>query len=276
MLKTLEEPPAGSVLILIGTSPYKQLPTIRSPLSARPFRTPADRRRAADSVRPSAGGQRDDRAGAAELSAGSVERAMRMMDAGEVEWRGQWLNQLATLDPGQNDFAKAILARTEGAGAGRCGPPRCAAAGLRGRARLLPRRAASPQRRRRGLGRSVARRNRPGHSRRNHRPVAHCALHRATERRLPGDRRERQLPAADRLLARRPLAAEPRPMGRPGLRLTPRPVKLALKPPRKACYDERQPRRPDGRRRVFAPASRLAIERPDWAGPRSNRSRVQR
>ncbi len=30
LLKTLEEPPPRSVLILIGTSPAKQLPTIRS------------------------------------------------------------------------------------------------------------------------------------------------------------------------------------------------------------------------------------------------------
>ncbi len=47
LLKTLEEPPRGAVMILIGTSPAKQLPTIRSrcqsvrflPLSARDLAT---------------------------------------------------------------------------------------------------------------------------------------------------------------------------------------------------------------------------------------------
>ena len=42
LLKTLEEPPPQSVLILIGTSPAKQLPTIRSRcqlIRFRPLRT---------------------------------------------------------------------------------------------------------------------------------------------------------------------------------------------------------------------------------------------
>ena len=47
LLKTLEEPPRGALMILIGTSPAKQLPTIRSrcqsvrfsPLSTRDLAT---------------------------------------------------------------------------------------------------------------------------------------------------------------------------------------------------------------------------------------------
>lgn len=38
LLKTLEEPPARSILILIGTSPQRQLPTIRSRCQIVPFR----------------------------------------------------------------------------------------------------------------------------------------------------------------------------------------------------------------------------------------------
>lgn len=41
LLKTLEEPPPGSVLILIGTSPERQLPTIRSRCQVVRFRPPA-------------------------------------------------------------------------------------------------------------------------------------------------------------------------------------------------------------------------------------------
>ncbi|QDS93590.1 DNA polymerase III subunit tau [Roseimaritima multifibrata] len=40
MLKTLEEPPAAAVLILIGTSPQRQLPTIRSRCRTIRFATP--------------------------------------------------------------------------------------------------------------------------------------------------------------------------------------------------------------------------------------------
>ena len=37
LLKTLEEPPPGSVLILVGTTADKQLPTIRSRLADHSF-----------------------------------------------------------------------------------------------------------------------------------------------------------------------------------------------------------------------------------------------
>jgi DNA polymerase-3 subunit delta' len=95
LLKTLEEPPPRSLLILIGTSPARQLPTIRSRTQIVRFRPlePAivaqillDNGWAAD---------REQAARLAALSQGSVERAMQLADPALWEFREQLLGDLA-------------------------------------------------------------------------------------------------------------------------------------------------------------------------------------
>ena len=96
LLKTLEEPPPRSVLILIGTSPARQLPTIRSRCQLVRFR-PLDIPSVASlllaqGVAPDA--QQAQRL--AELSEGSLQRAKEMSDAGLWAFRTRLYESLAS------------------------------------------------------------------------------------------------------------------------------------------------------------------------------------
>jgi DNA polymerase-3 subunit delta' len=87
LLKTLEEPPPRSVLILIGTSPAKQLPTIRSRCQLVRFQ-PLTARLVGDilrSERITEQGEEADRLAA--HSAGSVQRATELADPDVWEFR---------------------------------------------------------------------------------------------------------------------------------------------------------------------------------------------
>jgi DNA polymerase III subunit delta' len=80
LLKTLEEPPPRSVLILIGTSPAKQLPTIRSRCQLIRFRPlpleiVAELLRSKQLVADAAEARR-----LAQYSEGSIQRAMELAD----------------------------------------------------------------------------------------------------------------------------------------------------------------------------------------------------
>lgn len=116
LLKTLEEPPPRSILILIGTSAHKQLPTIRSrcqlvsflPLTVAEIESILMHKHLADS--------REQARRMAILSGGSVERAVLMKDDEIVQFRADWLEQLASLDPGRRQFAKNIAAAVDSAG----------------------------------------------------------------------------------------------------------------------------------------------------------------
>jgi DNA polymerase-3 subunit delta' len=95
LLKTLEEPPPQSVLILIGASPAKQLPTIRSRCQLIRFQ-PLD----ADAVAQllSAQGIVADAAEArrlAQLSEGSIQRAVELADAELWQFRDVLNERLA-------------------------------------------------------------------------------------------------------------------------------------------------------------------------------------
>jgi DNA polymerase-3 subunit delta' len=101
LLKTLEEPPPHSVLILIGTSPAKQLPTIRSRCQLIRFKPLAtelvaqllcrleliDDPRLAERL--------------ASYSSGSLQRALEMADSDVWEFRDRLYRELAAgeLDP---------------------------------------------------------------------------------------------------------------------------------------------------------------------------------
>lgn len=94
LLKTLEEPPPHSLLILLGTSPTRQLPTIRSRAQIVRFRPlPPD---AVKQILLEQGIADDERASTlARLSEGSVEKACQLMDAELWSFRERFLAELA-------------------------------------------------------------------------------------------------------------------------------------------------------------------------------------
>ncbi len=94
LLKTLEEPPPGALLILIGTSPSRQLPTIRSRSQVVRF-APLDQDTVARVLLETGlGTDREQATRAAELSDGSIERALQMTDPALGDFRRQLLNEL--------------------------------------------------------------------------------------------------------------------------------------------------------------------------------------
>jgi DNA polymerase-3 subunit delta' len=95
LLKTLEEPPPRSILILIGTSPAKQLPTIRSRCQLIRFR-PLDPDVVADLL--VAQGLVQDRGQARRLAAhagGSLRRAVELADPELWQFRAR-LHEMLT------------------------------------------------------------------------------------------------------------------------------------------------------------------------------------
>ena len=122
LLKTLEEPPAGSVLILIGTSPARQLPTIRSRCQVVRF-SPLEPAAVAQLLLEQ--GQVTDRQLAEQLaqaSEGSLQRAGELNDPQLWKFR-QWLyEQLAQRLGAFADAVKAVAGFVDEAG--RDAPPR--------------------------------------------------------------------------------------------------------------------------------------------------------
>ena len=109
LLKTLEEPPPNSLLILIGTSQHRQLSTIVSrsqvvrfnPLSNQQVLSVLQRTNLLESEGVPA-------EKLAQCSGGSVATAVRLSDPETLEFRRSFFSQLATGDPGQDDFAAAV------------------------------------------------------------------------------------------------------------------------------------------------------------------------
>jgi DNA polymerase-3 subunit delta' len=122
LLKTLEEPPPRSVMILIGTSPDRQLPTIRSRAQLIRFK-PLDAAVIArllvsqDIV--------SDEAEAARIAAqcgGSLTQAVEMADPALMRFRDELVAQLADGAFDNVGFAKLLIALVEEAG--KEAPPR--------------------------------------------------------------------------------------------------------------------------------------------------------
>ncbi|MES1212945.1 MAG: DNA polymerase III subunit, partial [Singulisphaera sp.] len=116
LLKTLEEPPARSVLILIGTSLDRQLPTIRSRAQVVRFRPLPQNVVAAQLL---ARGVVNDTATAQRLagySGGSITQAAELADPELWQFRDILFAQLA--DPGFDSvaFAKTLTAFVDAAG----------------------------------------------------------------------------------------------------------------------------------------------------------------
>lgn len=129
LLKTLEEPPPHLLLVLIGTSPARQLPTILSRSQTVRFR-PLDAETVAR-ILVQTGVATDARQAAelAEHSEGSVERARELADPQLWQFREQMFRELASLQPDSVRLARSIQTFVDEAGG--------QAAARRGRLRTL-------------------------------------------------------------------------------------------------------------------------------------------
>jgi DNA polymerase-3 subunit delta' len=114
LLKTLEEPPPRSLLILIGTSPSRQLPTIRSRAQVVRF-SPLDPQTVAR-ILTETGLVSDSKqaATAAELSGGSVSRALELADPALWQFREQLFRELEKPQPVR--LTRAVQAFVDDAG----------------------------------------------------------------------------------------------------------------------------------------------------------------
>ena len=95
LLKTLEEPPAGSMIFLIGTSEQRQLPTIRSRCQVVRFARLPDEELATLLTRLGKVSSIDEGRRVASLSHGSIELALNVLDENLSDFRNELLNSLA-------------------------------------------------------------------------------------------------------------------------------------------------------------------------------------
>jgi DNA polymerase-3 subunit delta' len=116
LLKTLEEPPESALLILIGTSPARQLPTIRSRSQIVRF-TPLTTDAVAEILlQRGALSDPTQASRAAELSGGSVERAVQMADPALVDFRQLLLRELSSPVVESVRLARSVQAFVDEAG----------------------------------------------------------------------------------------------------------------------------------------------------------------
>jgi len=126
LLKTLEEPPDGSVIILVGTAPERQLPTIRSRCQLvrfGPLPVDAVRRIIAAELRATDVAVEEPALDlAARAAGGSLARARLMLDPDVAAFRGRLLDLLATRPLRGVELGRETLAFVEAAG--KEAPPR--------------------------------------------------------------------------------------------------------------------------------------------------------
>jgi len=116
LLKTLEEPPSGAVIVLIATSLQKQLPTIRSRSQIVQFQPLATAQVARLLVDQELVSDATLAARLAELSEGSIQVALDMADPELLEYRGQLLDSLTANDADAVALSKQLNAFVEEAG----------------------------------------------------------------------------------------------------------------------------------------------------------------
>jgi DNA polymerase III subunit delta' len=116
LLKTLEEPPPKSVLILIGTSEQRQLPTIRSRCQVVRFAPLAEGEVAEILVERGICTDAAAANSAAAMSGGSVERAAQWCDEALVEFRSALLQVLSQREFDHGEAAKVVSQFVEAAG----------------------------------------------------------------------------------------------------------------------------------------------------------------
>lgn len=126
LLKTLEEPPPGAVIILVGTGPERQLPTIRSRCQLIRFGSlePATVQRLVTEELVNAGDEMDASAiaAAAAASGGSIDRARLMLDPDMGAFRERLLGLLVRRPLPGVELARETNAIVEAAG--KEAPPR--------------------------------------------------------------------------------------------------------------------------------------------------------
>ena len=116
LLKTLEEPPPRSLTILLGTSPSKQLPTIRSRSQVLRFRPLSVETVAEILIATGTVTDRDQARRLAAYSEGSVERACDIAEPALWQFRAQLLDDLSSARPNPVRLAKAIQTFVDEAG----------------------------------------------------------------------------------------------------------------------------------------------------------------
>lgn len=115
LLKTLEEPPQGSIIILLSSSQHRQLSTIVSRSQVIRFE-PLDTGEVL-TILQSLNLETDvDLETLAASSGGSVSTAVAFSDPAVLEFRASLLKQLASLDPGSHDFVKTTTSFIDEAG----------------------------------------------------------------------------------------------------------------------------------------------------------------
>jgi len=122
LLKTLEEPPAGSLIILIGTSEQRQLPTIRSRCQIVRFSPLAPHQIAELLRRELACDDPQQIASLASRAAGSLRQAIELADDELQESRRWLLEQLSQCDFDLVSMVKDVTALVDAAG--KDAPPR--------------------------------------------------------------------------------------------------------------------------------------------------------
>ncbi len=117
LLKTLEEPPAGALVLLIGTSEQKQLPTIRSRCQIIRF-SPLNTADASRLIREVHQIDASDDAinQALDVSAGDMHVALRILSDDTDEFRNAFDAQLASAAPDPVAINRIITKRVEDAG----------------------------------------------------------------------------------------------------------------------------------------------------------------
>jgi DNA polymerase-3 subunit delta' len=116
LLKTLEEPPPRSVLILIGTSADRQLPTIRSRAQMFRFRPLPETTVAEILVTKGLASDREAARRLASFAEGSVEQAVALADEDLWSFRRELLKELAMPRLANVALAGALVPFVEAAG----------------------------------------------------------------------------------------------------------------------------------------------------------------
>jgi len=116
LLKTLEEPPPRSTIILIGTSLEKQLPTIRSRSQVIPFRPLVPEALARLILEQGLASDTDAATHLARHSEGSLERAAELANPELWTFRGELLRRLAERPLASLATARAVTEFVEAAG----------------------------------------------------------------------------------------------------------------------------------------------------------------
>lgn len=116
LLKTLEEPPPKSVLILIGTSEHKQLPTIRSRCQVVRFQPLPPSTVAELLIEQQITADAPLAARAAQRSGGSLERAQLWCDQEALDFRRELLSALSQPDLPHHELTKQISQFVDAAG----------------------------------------------------------------------------------------------------------------------------------------------------------------